>query len=390
MSDQPTTTQEAATSSPTPTMTLPEPPAPPPPRRDPLPNRRGGWWRAVGIIAIAIALLVGGVFAGLALDDGLLVAGTDETAAADDATAANEVADTLPPSDEPAAEVAELLNPSVVQLESAFGLGSGVIYDESGLILTAAHVVENAEQVTVRLSDGTRLEGEVVGADAASDVAVVGFEPGDVDIQAAELAVDEDLRVGQLAIAIGSPFGLEGTVTVGYISAVDRAVTSPAGDTQPMIQTDAAINPGNSGGALADRQGRVIGINDIIFSRSGGNEGVGFAIPVTRAMAVAERLVSGEEIESGFLGVSGQDTVEGRGGALIESVEPGSAAEAAGIEAGDLVVAVDGTSIEGIEDLAGQVRTRHAGDTVEVTVVRDGEEQTLTVTLGERPVELNG
>ncbi len=286
--------------------------------------------------------------------------------------------------------MAELLNPSVVQLESAFGLGSGVIYDESGLILTAAHVVENAEQVTVRLSDGTRLEGEVIGADAASDVAVVGFEPGDVDVQAAELAVDEELRVGQLAIAIGSPFGLEGTVTVGYISAVDRAVTSPAGDTQPMIQTDAAINPGNSGGALADRQGRVIGINDIIFSRSGGNEGVGFAIPVTRAMQVAERLVSGEAIESGFLGVSGQDTLEGRGGALIESVEPGSAAEAAGIEAGDLVVAIDGSAIEGIEDLAGQVRTRHAGDTVEVTVVRDGEEQTVTVTLGERPVELNG
>jgi putative serine protease PepD len=389
MTDQPTTTPEGATSSQAPTMTLPEPPAPPPPRRDPLPNRRGGWWRAVGITAIAIALLVGGVFAGLAMDDGLLVAGTDAATAPDEA-AADQAADTLPPSDEPAAEVAELLNPSVVQLESAFGLGSGVIYDESGLILTAAHVVENAEQVTVRLSDGTRLEGEVIGADSASDVAVVGFEPGDVDIQAAELAVDEELQVGQLAIAIGSPFGLEGTVTVGYISAVDRAVTSPAGDTQPMIQTDAAINPGNSGGALADRQGRVIGINDIIFSRSGGNEGVGFAIPVTRAMQVAERLVSGEAIESGFLGVSGQDTLEGRGGALIESVESGSAAEAAGIEAGDLVVAVDGSTIEGIEDLAGQVRSRHAGDTVEVTVVRDGEEQTVTVTLGERPVELNG
>ena len=217
MTDQPTTTPEAVTSSQAPTMTLPEPPAPPPPSRDPLPNRRGGWWRAVGIIAIAIALLVGGVFAGMAMDDGLLVAGTDATVASDEATAADEVPATLPPSDEPAAEVAELLNPSVVQLESAFGLGSGVIYDESGLILTAAHVVENAEQVTVRLSDGTRLEGEVVGADTASDVAVVGFEPGDVDIQAAELAVDEQLRVGQLAIAIGSPFGLEGTVTVGYL-----------------------------------------------------------------------------------------------------------------------------------------------------------------------------
>jgi putative serine protease PepD len=387
MTDQPVTTPEGAASSQAPTMTLPEPPAPPPPRRDPLPNRRGGWWRAVGIIAIAVALLVGGVLAGLALDDGSLVADTNETTAADEAPAA---ADTLPPSEEPAAEVAELLTPSVVQLESAFGLGSGVIYDESGLILTAAHVVENAEQVTVRLSDGTRLEGEVIGADVASDVAVVGFEPGDVDIQAAELALDEELRVGQLAIAIGSPFGLEGTVTVGYISAVDRAVTSPAGDTQPMIQTDAAINPGNSGGALADRQGRVIGINDIIFSRSGGNEGVGFAIPVTRAMQVAESLVSGETIESGFLGVSGQDTLEGRGGALIESVEPGSAAEAVGIEAGDLIVAIDGSTIEGIEDLAGQVRSRHAGDTVELTVVRNGEELTVTVTLGERPVELNG
>jgi putative serine protease PepD len=389
MTDQPTNTTDV-TPGQSPTMTLPEPPAPPPPRRDPLPNRRGGWWRAVGIIAIAVALLVGGVIAGLALDDGALFADTSETVAPDEAAAADLAADTLPPSEEPAAEVAELLTPSVVQLESAFGLGSGVIYDESGLILTAAHVVENAEQVTVRLSDGRRLEGEVIGADAASDVAVVGFEPGDVDIQAAELALDEELRGGQLAIAIGSPFGLEGTVTVGYISAVDRAVTSPAGDTQPMIQTDAAINPGNSGGALADRQGRVIGINDIIFSRSGGNEGVGFAIPVTRAMQVAESLVSGETIESGFLGVSGQDTLEGRGGALIESVEPGSAAEAAGIEAGDLIVAIDGSTIEGIEDLAGQVRSRHAGDTVELTVVRDGEELTLTVTLDERPVELNG
>ncbi|HEX9763294.1 MAG TPA: trypsin-like peptidase domain-containing protein, partial [Acidimicrobiia bacterium] len=228
-------------------------------------------------------------------------------------------------------------------------------------------------------------EGTVLGGTSGADVAVVQVDR--TGLPAAELALDDDPRVGQMAIALGSPWGLRGTVTAGIISAVNQSI--PQGDSaRSVLQTDAAINPGNSGGPLVDREGRVLGINVSIFSLSGANDGVGFAVPIAVASDVAERVVAGEAIESAFLGVKGQDVETGRAGAVITEVTPGTAAADAGIEVDDLVISLDGVRIQGITDLAAQVRTHQPGSTVEVVVIRDGEQLTYEVTLGERPEDL--
>jgi S1-C subfamily serine protease len=290
---------------------------------------------------------------------------------------------------EPIAAVAKALLPSVVQIETGQGLGSGVIYDKNGYILTAAHVVEGAgDQVTVRLADGTKLTGRVVGTDAGTDIGVVKVDRNNV--QPAALALKVQLQVGQTAVAIGSPFGLEGSVTSGVVSAVNRSLPAGrggSGSVFEVIQTDAPINPGNSGGALADRQGRVIGINDSIQSESGGNEGVGFAVPIDIAAASATRIVQGKSTASGYLGVGGTDPTLGRAGALINEVVSGSPAEKAGLQVGDLVVAVNGKQVQSMDDLAAQVRLLGPGQRATLTVVRGGKEQTVTATLTNRPNE---
>jgi S1-C subfamily serine protease len=276
---------------------------------------------------------------------------------------------------EPVADVAEALLPSMVQIEIGVGLGSGVIFDSEGLILTAAHVVEGADVVTVRLFDGDRVEGIVVGRDDLNDVAVIRIDR--TGLPAALLALDDDPRVGQLAVALGSPWGLEETVTSGVVSGVDRLGRG-------LIQTDASINPGNSGGALADRRGRVIGINVEIFSDTGANQGVGFAVPIKVAYGVASKLVAGEPIETAFLGISGAENEIGEGGALISEIVPGSGAEAAGLQVGDLVIAIDGEEISSMTELASRIRSAQPGDDVHLTVVRAGNSVDVTVTLGVR------
>jgi len=286
-----------------------------------------------------------------------------------------------PDSGEPVADVAEALLPSIVQIDTGGGVGSGVIYDSAGWILTAAHVVEGITTVDVRLFDGRVVTGTVVGADAVTDIAVVQIEES--GLTAAPLALDEKPRVGQLAIALGSPWGLDSTVTSGIVSAVDRTLTDFAGEnSRSMLQTDAAINPGNSGGPLADREGRVIGINVSIFTESGASDGVGFAVPIDRAYRVAEALRSGEEFVPGFLGVRGENAAAGSpAGAVMIEITPGSAAEAAGLEVGDLVTAVDAVPVTGIVDLAARIRDREAGDVVVLSVIRGGEALELTATL---------
>lgn len=282
---------------------------------------------------------------------------------------------------EPAAAVARALLPSVVQIETGVGLGSGVVYDADGLILTAAHVVDGASgEVTVRLADGTRVSGEVVGTDPSTDVAVV--RAAGSRLRAASLAVGRPLRVGQTAIAIGSPFGLEGSVTAGIVSAIDRAVTVDDGSSVSMIQTDAPINPGNSGGALADGRGRVIGINDAIRSDSGVNSGVGFAIPIDTAAAVADALVKGEEPKTGFLGITGTEPTSGPAGALVTEVVPNSPAAGSGLRPGDLVTAIDGDPVEGMSDLAARIRAIDPGTRVMLTIERGGRTLEVPVTLG--------
>jgi putative serine protease PepD len=293
--------------------------------------------------------------------------------------------------DEPVAAVARALLPSVVQLETGQGLGSGVIYPTSdnnaGYILTAAHVVQDAGgRVTVRLADGTKLTGQVVGTDAGTDIGVVKVDRSGLP-PAALAAKDAPLQVGQMAVAIGSPFGLEGSVTSGVVSAVNRSLPTGRGNVFEVIQTDAPINPGNSGGALADRNGRVIGINDSIQSESGGNEGVGFAVPIDIAAASATRIVQGKATATGYLGVGGTDPTLGRAGALINEVVSGGPADKAGLQVGDLVVAINGKKVQSMDDLAAQVRLLGAGQRADLTVVRGGKEQSVTATLTNRPNE---
>ncbi len=277
---------------------------------------------------------------------------------------------------EPAAAVAAAVGPAVVQIELAVGVGSGVIYDADGLILTAAHVVQNAANVRVRLANGLRVSGEVVGAHTPTDVAVVKIDPLP-DLPVATLGVDVEPVVGQRAIALGSPFGLDQTVTSGIVSALNRDVNGVG-----MIQTDAAINPGNSGGPLVDRNGRVIGINDAIRTQSGANDGVGFAIPIDLAYIVAEQLVEGVDVELARLGVAATGFNDGMVGALVSDVTPGSAAEEAGILVGDLITAVDGAPISDSSDLRAEILSEFPGTEIELTIVRNDEVLTLTATLG--------
>lgn len=304
------------------------------------------------------------------------------TPAADPATAPI----VSPDSDEPVADVAEALLPSVVQIElESGGLGSGVIYDSNGRILTAAHVVVGVDTVLVRFANGDRVPGRVIGADEANDIAVI--EVAQTGLPAAPLALDDDPRPGQLAIALGSPWRLDSTVTSGIISAVDQAILGPDGRSRLMLQTDASINPGNSGGPLADRFGRIVGINVSIFSASGANDGVGFAVPIDRAYRVARAIVEGGSFEPGFLGVMIDATATGRAGSVITQVTPDTAAAAAGLRLGDIVIAVDGNPIGDFGDLAAVIGDYAVGDVVQLEIERDGETLFLEAELGPRPAE---
>ncbi len=280
---------------------------------------------------------------------------------------------------EPFAVAAEIIEPSVVQLTLADGLGSGFIIDADGTILTAAHVVGNNSQVSVRLFDGSTVEGQVVGTHEPTDVAVVKIDPAGRNLVPAALADVDDIRVGQLAVAVGSPFGFERTVTAGIISGVDR-ITTQGGPS--MVQTDAPINPGNSGGPLINLAGEVVGINDLIFTESGSSAGVGFAISIDLAEIIADQIVAGETPQLAQLGVSTQPSADGQPGALVAEVVPGSAAEAAGIQVGDLLVGLDGESVRGSTDLRARVIDNPPGTNIDINIIRNGEPVTLSATLG--------
>lgn len=300
------------------------------------------------------------------------------------ATPQNDVAVPAPvvPADaeEPVAAVARAVAPAVVLIQHEQGQGSGIIYDEAGLILTNAHVVGPFVDVSVQLASGIRVAGTVLGADTNTDVAVIQIDT-DAEFGVAPLAPESTVEVGQLAVAIGSPFGLEQTVTSGIVSAKGRVVGTVA-----MIQTDAPINPGNSGGALADRQGRVIGMNTSIRTDgSGGNIGVGFAIPSDTMLLVAERIIAGDSLEQGYLGVTGATPLLGQPGVVVQEVLPDTGAEAAGVLPDDLIVGFNGIEIRSMGDLAAAVRLQAPNATVTVDVIRGGTPISVEVTLGVLP-----
>lgn len=338
-------------------------------------QRRSGWLSALLFFG-AVALVVAGILAIYPRDEP--VAAPEETPATS-TTAVEDLEVGLPDENsEPVAAAAEVILPSVVHIQTASGVGSGVVYDD-GLIITAAHVVEGSDTVRVRFTDGEQVNGTVLGAAPEVDIAVIQVEKDDV--VPATFATEKP-KVGQMAVAVGSPWGLASTVTAGIISAVDQTNCS-RNTCASMLQTDAAINPGNSGGALVNREGHVVGINVSIFTETGANDGVGFAVPADIATRYADAIVSGEPIETAFLGVSGENVdVEGRAGARIVEVTADSAADTAGIEPGDVIIGFDGVPVFGIGDLQAQVRAHQPGETVEVIVQRGDEEITLTATLG--------
>ena len=339
----------------------------------------------------------------------------------------------LPPEVTEAADVEEQLvinvyarvSPAVVHITSRVivrdffwgavpqeGTGSGFVVDREGHIVTNNHVVEGADRIVVALSDETSVEAQVVGTDPATDLAVLSIDVPGEKLFPVELGSSADLRVGQRAIAIGNPFGLDRTLTTGVVSSLGRPLqTSGQRTVYDVIQTDAAINPGNSGGPLLDSQGQVIGVNTAIYSPSGGSVGVGFAIPVDTVRRVIESIIEKGYYPHPWLGIRGLTIVPELAealelpverGLLVIDAERGEAAAQAGIRGaqrevrlgrydipigGDILIAIDGNKIREMEDLVKYLETETVvGQSVNLTIVRDGQEQTVQVELGEQPM----
>ncbi|GDY33490.1 S1C family serine protease [Gandjariella thermophila] len=364
------------------------------------PSRRGlGVRRSVAGVAL-LALVVGGL-AGVG-------GGYLGYRMAEQSTAVNALDRPLPAkqtSNAPAGsveQVAQKVLPSVVQLQvrggTEAGEGSGIVLSSDGLILTNNHVVEvaaNGGQIQAVFQDGRQAAAQVVGRDPTSDLAVVKAQ-NVTGLTPADLGRSDDLRVGQQVVAIGSPFDLNGTVTSGIVSALNRPVraggeTGNQATVLDAIQTDAAINPGNSGGPLVNMQGQVIGINSAIYSPNqgglggqsqAGSVGIGFAIPINQARRIADELAKGGSATQTVLGVSVQDDPSGNG-ASVNNVTPGGAADKAGIKAGDVIIKLDDRRIPDSDALVAAVRSHNPGDTVTLTLAGGGTKQ---VTLGGQPV----
>jgi putative serine protease PepD len=261
--------------------------------------------------------------------------------------------------------------------------GSGFVYDDQGHIITNQHVVDGATSISVRFWNGQTYKAELVGSDASTDVAVIKVEAPASLLRPLTVADSSSVAVGNAVVAIGSPFGLEGTVTSGIVSALHRQMTSPNNFTiNDSIQTDAAINHGNSGGPLLNSEGKVIGVTSQIESDSGGNDGVGFAIPSNTVKSIASQLISSGKAEHAYLGVA----VETQNGAVrITQVRSGTPAAKAGLRAGDVVTAIDGNDVASADALTSAVSAKSPGDTISLTYTRDGTSHNVQVKLTTRP-----
>ncbi|NOZ58738.1 MAG: trypsin-like serine protease [Euryarchaeota archaeon] len=291
------------------------------------------------------------------------------------------------------------------------GTGSGILVSSDGYVLTNNHVIENADQIEVTLSNGERYEAELVGSDPANDIAVIRLLNPPDNLPVAPLGDSSKLRIGEFVIAIGNPFGLDRTATLGIISSLNRSIRSGKGYVMHgLIQTDASINPGNSGGPLVNLQGEVIGINTAILTTSGGSIGIGFAIPINRAREIMQRMIEEDrEIERRpWLGISGVTVTEElarvlnlpvKEGAMVVEVVPGSPADRAGLRAGevqiiyrgyiltiggDIIVEIDGEKVDSMERLVDIISRKKVGQEIEITFVRGGELMKTRAKLGGR------
>ncbi len=365
----------------------PPPPPPAPPTGGPSHRPGGAWGRRALAAGVLAAVAVGGGAAGATLagghDGGTTVVGASPVSVS---STASQPTETL-------AKVAAAVQPSVVSiLVSGSGgsdEGSGVILRSDGTILTNNHVVQAAASggsITVRFSDGRTAPARIAGRSPNLDLAVIRAQ-GVSGLTPATLGSSSSLHVGDTVLAVGSPLGLEGSVTSGIVSALHRTINTGNGASiANAVQTDAAINPGNSGGPLVDTAGQVVGINTAIattgssFGGQAGNIGVGFAIPIDEARSAAQDLIAGKTPSYAVLGVQVADAPSG--GALIGETVPGGAAAAAGLRAGDVVTAINGTPVTSADDLASAVRSHRPGDTVTVHFTRAGQQRTVSVRLG--------
>ncbi len=360
------------------------------------------------IVSMAIgAAMVGGVTWAID-DDGdesaptAVVERDDRQPASDDGSSSPAIADTGDFSalyDEVRASVVRITTGAASDdpfEDQAEGLGSGIVIDDDGSILTNYHVVSGFDELTVTFSDGTVVDGEVTGTDPGNDVALVKVEAGLDALKPAKLGDSSAVDVGSIVAAVGNPFGLDGSFTTGVISGLNRSLPSSANGRpiRGLLQTDTAVNPGNSGGALFNLAGEVIGINTAIENPTGnGFSGIAYAVPINTPKRFLAQLVAGEEIEHPRLGISGRelspDQAEALGveyGIAVLSVDNGSGADDAGLVgaangSGDVIVAIDGTPMRSFDDLAGYVDSKDVGDEVTLTVHRDGEEIELTAEL---------
>lgn len=372
--------------------------APPPPPEDPVvppePPRKGpSWWGVIGVAAI-VALVIGtvvGLIAGLI---GYAIGRSVDPRGSSGSSISLPQApgDTSPRSDDSIAGIAEAVLPSVVSIvfegSGQAGGGSGFVLSSDGYILTNNHVVEavaDGGELQAIFNDGEEANATIVGRNPSYDLAVIKVDR--TGLTPVALGDSNAVRVGDTAIAIGAPLGLDGTVTSGIVSALDRPVT--AGGTGELayidaIQTDAAINPGNSGGPLLDGAGQVIGVNSAIatlaFGGDGGNIGLGFAIPINSAKRIAEEIITDGESETPIIGVILNLAYSGVG-AEISEVSPGGPSAEAGLEPGDVITKVNDRSIQDSTELVVAIRSYAPGDTVSVTVDRDGRAETYQVTL---------
>jgi putative serine protease PepD len=354
-----------------------------------LPPRR----RSRATTALATFTVVGAIAAGAIILPDVLDGGPSQTKPA--ATPLSASPGSVGPSR--VGQVYESAGGSVVQIRTRRGAGTGFLIDRNGTFVTNAHVVGTATDVRVRMDGARRLvNGTVVGTDESSDLAVVEVDPADVaDMRPLPLADSDKIKVGDAAIAIGYPLGLDQTVTAGIISGTGRKIEAPNGfSIDKVIQTDAPINPGNSGGPLLDARGRVIGVNSqIATAGSQGNVGIGFAVPSNTVREVVPVLRNGGQVVRPYLGVSTGESVSGPLGAVVRDVTGGGPADRAGLQPsnspngsdGDVIVEIDGKRVSGPDDVATSIEGRQPGDRVSVVVQRNGERKTLDVELGRRP-----
>jgi len=360
------------------------PPADPPPAPTPptTPRRSGRFGAAVAGGLVSASLVTAG-----ALGLGLVDASGDEPPAS--IAAAQQAPSDPTLSARQRGDVAAIYraaSPAVVSIRAGSGSGTGFVVDTDGTIVTNAHVVGGSDRVEVQFADDRTVRADVRGVDTSSDLAVLHVDPGAAgSLTALELADSDGVRTGQLAVAIGSPFGLPQTATSGIVSGTGRHIQAPDGfQIDRVIQTDAPINPGNSGGPLLNANGQVIGVNSQIQTggTSQGNVGIGFAVPANTVRDVIPRLERGETIRRAYLGVS---TAEANGGAAVREATAGGPAARAGLRTGDVIVSVDGDRIASPDDVAAAIADRAPGDAVELEVRRDGDLRTLDVELTARP-----